>query len=301
MPRIYREKEGPDPMIVQAHAKINLALNVLSKRFDGYHDLDMVMVPLELHDTIEVILAPDQSETTVTVDGVQLPEGAINLALTAVTKMREAYRFKENFRIHIKKRIPMAAGLGGGSSDGAAVVRSIIAILKLEPQEQDVIHLCRALGSDVPFFYRQEAARVQGTGEILTPLPVKKSYQVMIVKPQEGLSTKAVFAQYDEAPNEPGDIGSVMEALRDDNLSLLAQSLHNQLQPAAEQLCPKISTIVQSVKKDGFDLVLMSGSGSAVFVLSRQLAKLKKAAVKYGKSGYEVLLTQTKAKEGNDL
>lgn len=301
MSRIYREKEGPDPMIVQAHAKINLALNVLSKRIDGYHELDMVMVPLALHDTLEVVLAPDQPETTVAVEGAQLPEGSNNLALTAVTKMREIYRFKENFRILIKKRIPMAAGLGGGSSDGAAVVRSLIAILKLQPQDQDVIKLCRALGSDVPFFYRQEAARVQGTGEMLTPLSIKKPYQVMIVKPQAGLSTKAVFAKYDEAPNKPGDIVSVMEALRDDNLSLLAQSLHNQLQPAAEQLCPEIKTIVESLKKDGFDLVLMSGSGSAVFVLSRQLAKLKKAAVKYGKSGYEVLLTQTKTKEGYDL
>lgn len=284
-------------MIVKAHAKINLALSVLNQQSDGYHELDMVMVPLELHDSIEVSLAPADEKTSVIVAGIDLPEASPNLAFTAVERMREFYRFKENFTIRIHKRIPMAAGLGGGSSDAAVVVRSIVAILKLQTHEKELIDICRSIGSDVPFFYRQEASRVQGTGEILTPLTIKNTYQVLIVKPKNGLSTKTVFAEYDKAPTPPGDIQAVIKALRDGDDEGLGTLLYNQLQPVSEKLRPEIKTIVDSLKNDGFDQVLMSGSGSAVFVLSRHLAKLEQAAVKYGRSGYETILTQTKTKE----
>jgi 4-diphosphocytidyl-2C-methyl-D-erythritol kinase len=291
------DEKGTWPMIVKAHAKINVALNVLNKRSDGYHNLDMVMLPLELHDTVEVEMSPSSIETVVTVDGIELPAGSNNLAAVAVTKMRELYRFNENFKIHIQKRIPMAAGLGGGSSDAAAVVRAIIELLKLPTRETDIINICRSIGSDVPFFYRQMAARVRGTGEILTPISIKNGFDVLIIKPKQGLSTKTVFSKYDENPMPLNDIDPVIKALKAGDDESLAKSIFNQLQPAAASLCPEITTIIDALHKDGFGLVQMTGSGSAVFVLSRHSAQLEPAAVKYGESGYEVMLTRLKAEE----
>ena len=287
-------------MIVKAYAKINIALNVLARRPDGYHDLDMIMAPLDLHDSIEINLMPPSYLTTVTCDDFDLAADEYNLCSTAVTKMREFYKFKEHFRIHIHKRIPMSAGLGGGSSDAAATVRGIISLLKLKVVEQDIIKVCRSIGSDVPFFYKQIPARVRGTGEMLTPIKIAKPYYVLLIKPSAGLKTKKVFETYDQTTHETKDIDPVIRSLELGDSELLAQTMFNLLEDTSMQLCPEIAAIKQSLHEDGLSLVMMTGSGSTVFALSEQLHKLEKVTKKYVKLGHKVLLTQFRIKERNE-
>ena len=287
-------------MIVKAYAKINIALNVVSRREDGYHNLDMVMAPLDLHDSIEVMLMPATYVTTVTCDDFDLAADDYNLCSIAVTKMREFYQFKEQFRIHIHKRIPMSAGLGGGSSDAAATVRAIISLLKLKVKETDIIRICRSIGSDVPFFYHQIPARVSGTGEILTPIKIAKPYYVLLVKPNIGLKTKQVFEQFDKTSVEQRDIEPVIRSLELGCDDLLAQTMFNHLETTSIDICPIIGTIKQSLLDDGLSLVMMTGSGSTVFALSNQLHKLEKVTKKYVKLGHKVLLTQLRLKEKNE-
>ncbi len=280
-------------MIAKAYAKINIALKVLGKKPDGYHELDMVMVPVELHDSIEIVIAPPSCETVVTSDDHDLMTSEYNLCAVAVNKMRDFYKFEENFRIHIHKRIPMSAGLGGGSSDAAAVIRGIITLLKLKVTESDIIGVSRAIGSDVPFFYRQIPARVQGTGEILTPIKVQIPYYVLIVKPHEGLSTTDVFAKYDQMDNQSlKEIPPVIEALAHGDDEAVAETIFNQLEATSTSMCHAIAAIKRALKQDGLPIVLMSGSGTSVFALSMNRERLEISAKKLEKRGHRVLLTQ---------
>jgi len=278
-------------MIIQAHAKINVALNVINKREDGYHNLDMVMLPLDLHDSIDISLLPANFDTFITCDDVSLETGEYNLCTIALKSMREKYLFKQEFRIHIHKSIPMAAGLGGGSSDAAAVMHAICTLLKIHPDPQEILEIAKKIGSDVPFFYEGKAARVSGVGEIVKPIPVAKHYCVLIVKPKQGLSTKIVFNQYDLMEKETIDVDSVVDALASGDSAKLAANVGNVLEKPAFFLLPEVQKVKESLKKDGFDIVGMSGSGSSVFALSDNHHKISKAESKYEKLGYTVVKT----------
>jgi 4-diphosphocytidyl-2-C-methyl-D-erythritol kinase len=278
-------------MIIKAHAKINIALDVLDKREDNYHNLDMVMVPLELHDSIDISVLPDIYDTYITCDDVSLETGEYNLCSIALKAMRERFKFKQQFRIHIHKSIPMSAGLGGGSSDAAAVLHGVCDLLKIHPDPKEMNELARKIGSDVPFCYSGIPARVGGVGEILQPITIAKKYYVLIVKPEEGLATKAVYAQYDLLEKNHVAVEDVVHALALGDNAMLARAMGNALEHPAFSLCEEVEKIKKSLQNDGFDMVLMSGSGSSVFVLSENSRKMLQAETKYSKQGYTVILT----------
>lgn len=278
-------------MIVQAHAKINVSLAITGKREDGYHSLDMVMVPLDLHDSIDISLLPEAFDTYITCDDVSLETGEYNLCTIALKALRDFYKFKQQFRIHIHKSIPMSAGLGGGSSDAAALIHGVLALLKIHPQPEDIQAIALKIGSDVPFCFKGVPARVGGTGEIVEPINIEKKYNVLIVKPTQGLSTTTVYKQYDLMDHEELDVSSVVEALAEGNDDKLSVSMSNALEKPAIFLCPEIAKIKSSLKDDGFKLVLMSGSGSSVFALSDSQRKVEKAEAKYSKLGYLAIST----------
>lgn len=278
-------------MIIQAHAKINVALNILNKREDGYHTLDMVMLPLDLHDSIDISLLPPDFDTFITCDDVSLETGEYNLCTIALKAMRERYMFKQEFRIHIHKSIPMAAGLGGGSSDAAAVMHAICTLLKIHPDPTEINEIARKIGSDVPFFYEGKAARVSGVGEVIKPIQVAKRYFVLIVKPGDGLSTKTVYTQYDLMEKDIADVDAVVEALAAGDDDKLGASIANVLEKPAFFLLPAIKKVKDSLIKDGFKIVSMSGSGSSVFALSTSHHLISKAEAKYEKLGYTVIKT----------
>ncbi len=273
-----------------ANAKINLALQVKGRNNDGYHELDMIMAPIDLYDTITINVIDDQYETIIEFDDYSIPTE--NTVSKAVRLMRERYRFKEELEIIIQKKIPSEAGLGGGSADAAFVIRALNDILKLNISEQELIAVAKEVGADVPFFLINQIARVQGIGEKITPLIMKNKPSLLLIKPFKGCSTKKVFQNYDLNPiTEHPDLQIGIDKLEQGDYSHIEHYLTNELLVAANQECGDIQRIISQLKIAGFTWIGMSGSGSTVFVLSDNEDELIKAAEHYKTKGYYVVLS----------
>src|SRR5574344_199302 len=255
-------------IIVKAYAKINVGLNVLGLREDGFHDLDMVTLPIELHDSIEISELPIMFETYVTSDNYDLFTNEYNLASIAIRIAREKYGFFKQFRVHIHKRIPMSAGMAGGSADAAAVLLGVLKICKIKPTEEELLEMAKAIGADVPFCLFNKPCHVTGIGERLEFIDVKKQYYVLVVQPKEGLPTAKVFQKTGEEKKDPANIKGIIDALYEGNDELLLSSMGNGLEEPAFRCVPEIKSIKQQLLDYGFDIVQMTGSGSAVFALS---------------------------------
>lgn len=279
--------------IVKSRAKINLSLKIVKTREDGYHELEMVMVPLDLHDVVEITRDPSLMDTYITCDDVGLAHLHNNLCTKAVEAMRKEFGFKDNFNINIHKEIPFAAGLGGGSSNAAAVITSLIKILKIKTDAETINKVALSIGADVPFFIEGKPSFVTGLGEKLQEIPVKSSYHCLVVKPQKGLSTKEVYEVSDKC--EKGTINSddVLLALKNDDFEKLGASIGNDLYAPAIQILPEVKAVVDELKKIGFPVAAMTGSGSACFGLSKDARFVKEAAKKFKNLGYIVRVTKT--------
>ena len=164
-------------MYIKAFAKINLYLDVVDKKEDGYHNLKMVMLPLELHDLIEIERSPYSMDSFVTCDHVELQETKYNLINITISKLRNIYRFKENFNVAVHKEIPISAGLGGGSSNAAAVLKAFNKILQLKIDDEKMLEIGKTIGADVPFCLYNKPAYVEGIGEKITPINVMHQYK----------------------------------------------------------------------------------------------------------------------------
>lgn len=280
-------------MFVKAYAKINLFLDVVSKREDGYHDLNMVMLPVELHDSIQIETAPQLMSNFITCDHVDLQVTKYNLINKTLAEMKKRYGVDQHFIVSVHKEIPISAGLGGGSSNAAAVIKAVKSLTKLKIEPKEEIDFGASLGADVPYCLANVPAHVEGIGERVTPIKMKKKYYVLIIKPTQGLSTKQVFGLSDSMDLEHGNVDNVIKALELGNDELLADSLFNSLEKVSIGLVPEIQQAKDDFKKAGFEMVLMSGSGSSVFALT---TNRKMAVSKYHeleRKGYEIYLTRT--------
>lgn len=280
---------------IKAHAKINICLNVLDKLENGYHNVDMIMLPLQLHDTLELDHLPKGYETFITSDDISIPTNESNLSAIAFKKLKEKYNFNNNFLIHIYKRIPMSAGLAGGSTNAAAVINILRKKLKLKITDQELISLGLSIGADVPFCIFNKPARCEGLGEKLTFINVKKKYYVLLVKPNKGVSTAEAYNLFDSLEIKPNkcDIEKVIKALEKGDDETLAKEMNNNLLPCATSIVPEILDIINTLKDDGFPLTMMSGSGSTVFALSTNYRLLQKEAEKFDNENHTVILTST--------
>ena len=263
---------------VKSYAKINISLRVVSKRKDGYHELDSLMLPIELHDSIIISTLKESSDNFVTVDDFSNGLIHYNLASSGIDALAKKYGFKTKFRVYIHKVIPMQAGLGGGSSNAAFTMKAVNNMLKLNASDEELSELAAPLGADIPFFIKCQPSRAKGIGEILEPLEIKNNYYCLIVKPTSGCSTKEVFAIADKKEYKPVDIDTVVKALKEGDDDLLAETMGNSLEEAAISLVPEIAQIKEFLKSLGLKIVMMSGSGSAVFALSTDSSLIKKAA-----------------------
>ena len=263
---------------VKSFAKINISLRIVSKREDGYHELDSLMLPIELHDSIIISTLQNSYDNFVTVDDFSNGLIHYNLASTGINALAKKYGFSTKFRVYIHKVIPMQAGLGGGSSNAAFTMKAVCQMLKLNPTDEELMELAAPFGADIPFFIRCKPSRAKGIGEILEPIEIKNNYYCLIVKPSAGCSTKEVFSIADKAEYKPVDIDTVIKALKEGDDDLLADSIGNSLEDAAISLVPEIAQIKEALKAIGLKIVLMSGSGSSVFALSTDQSLIKKAA-----------------------
>ena len=283
-------------MIIKAFAKINLAIDVKKRDENGYHDIDMVTLPITLHDVLEMEQLISRHGIFITSDDPSLICDEGNLAFKALKAMEDNFSFSKGYRIQIYKRIPMNAGLGGGSADAAGIIRAICKLYNMDAHDPKIIKVARSIGSDVPFCLLNKPARVLGTGENIIPLDSKLDYHVIIVKPHKGLSTKDVYEKYDTIPEEERehpDISALIEAIKIGDEQKMFENMKNGLYKPASLLCPVISGILNDFKKMGFPLYSMTGSGNACFALSKDLEQIEKAKNYFTSLNYITITAST--------
>ena len=250
----------------RAYAKINLCLDIAGRREDGYHELKMIMVPLDFYDVLEITRA---DETSLTINRSYLPVNEKNTVIKAIRIMQERYGISGGFACSLLKHIPTRAGLAGGSADAAAAIRIIDRMMGLYLSREELIGIGREVGSDVPFCILNRPALVEGTGEVIEPFSCRADFDILLVKPQRGVSTKEAFELADSTEYEHPDCLAMREALMSGDYEKMVASLGNSLEPAAISLVEEIRTVKNILREAGFDGVLMSGSGSTVFAVTR--------------------------------
>lgn len=251
---------------VHAPAKINLTLDVLGQRPDGYHELATIMVPLALADELEIIFKPQPvSDIRIITAEPELQDPHTNLAALAAAKFLQAGRLNAAVQLKLKKNIPLGAGLAGGSSDAAAVLRGLQQITAaLEPEQ--LRQLAEELGSDVPFCLLNQPALATGRGEQLKPLKNALPMEIVILKPDFSLSTAAIFKAWSPDPQAaPAGHEAFLAAWELQDLKALCSYMHNHLEATVRRRYPEIETLKQHLLAAGALRAQMSGSGPSVF------------------------------------
>ena len=245
------------------YAKINLGLDVLGLRADKYHEVAMVMQTVSLADTVTLTDGP---ELKVTTDLPGLEGGPSNLAYKAAVLMGEYAHRDPRVHIHIEKKVFLAAGLAGGSTDAAAVLRGLNRFWELHLSAEKLERLGAKLGSDVPFCIAGGTALATGRGEILMPLPDLPNLNLVLAKPPLEISTPWAYREFDKQKNvvHP-DIDGMVQAVRAGDVQGVLQRCSNVLEPVTAGAHPEIREIQQQMLQNGVDLALMSGSGPTVF------------------------------------
>ena len=251
-------------MVLMAPAKVNLTLEVLGQRADGYHELASVFATVDLRDRVRV--APWRELDVRIAPAVGAAAGD-DLASRAVRALAEASARPAVAHVRVRKRIPVASGLGGGSSDAGAVLRGLSRAWRLDGL--DLAPVAARVGSDVPFFVSGAAyALVRGRGELVEALPAPDPMWIALVQLREHVSTALVFGAYRAKPSKGERSAKLAKALRDRKVTVAAirESLHNDLLEAAERVAPAIADARKTASAMGIDLA-MSGSGPSLFAL----------------------------------
>lgn len=249
-------------MQIEARAKINWALEITGRRADGYHLLDGVMQPLALSDTL---LIQEADTLSLTIEGAALSSGEDNLVLRSARALQAYTNTHKGAKIHLVKRIPMGAGLGGGSADAAAVLKGLNAFWQLNLPMDALLSIGVKLGADIPFCLLDAPMRAQGIGEILTPVPCGRIFPLVLIQPCEGLSTKEIFTAYHQENPRGGSVEGVMEALKNGDLALMEKSAVNMLQTVSVLKKPVLKMAMDALYASGASFARMTGSGSVVF------------------------------------
>lgn len=252
-------------MELQAYAKINLTLDIVGLDARNYHLLSSVFAEISLADTVS--LEPGGKGITLTCSEPGIPTDERNLCVKAAKALLEGLHLPErDFRIGLVKRIPSCAGLGGGSSDAAAVIKLLCRHFGLSPSDPKVREIALSVGADVPFFLQGGVCLAEGVGERLTPLPALPGYTVLLAKTPEAASTPQIYQRYDALTEpQPRTTPGFLEALRIG--SDVTPFVSNHLTAATAPLCPSVLRLKQQMKAAGALASEMSGSGSCVFGL----------------------------------
>lgn len=253
-------------LLVKAPAKINLSLDVLHKRPDGYHEVEMIMTTIDLADRLELSLL-EKDEIHIVSHNRFVPDDHRNLAFQAAKLLKKRFGVKQGVTIEIEKTIPVAAGLAGGSSDAAATLRGLNKLWKLGLSIDELAELGAEIGSDVSFCVYGGTALSKGRGEKITELPVPPTCWVILAKPFIGVSTADVYRRLDLKKMKHPDTKKMIEAINTKNYSQVCDNVGNVLEDVTLKLHPEVAQIKEQMKRFGADAVLMSGSGPTVFCL----------------------------------
>ena len=253
--------------MIKTHAKINLGLYITGKRSNGYHELCSAFLPIELHDEIEISKSDVFSITATGPFAGVCPTDERNTMFKAYSKLNVP-----PVKITIQKNIPSEAGLGGGSSNAAGVLKGVNQLYKLGLSSQELKNIGREIGADVPFFIDEEPALVEGIGELITPFNLERNYWILLIKPNKGVSTAEVYRQFTLSLTLKNSNVKHTEHLR--NLCFQGlkkaeelKTLYNDLESISVKILPEISAIRAYLEALSPLVTMMSGSGSSVFAV----------------------------------
>ena len=274
-------------------AKINLGLDVINKRADGYHEVRMVMQTIKMYDQLDIEITEEagiKMETNLS----YLPVNENNLVCKAAKLLMDEFDIKQGLDIKLKKVIPVSAGMAGGSSDAAAAMVGVNQLFRLGLSQEDLMERAVVIGADVPYCIMRGTALAEGIGEELTTLPNAPECYVLIGKPGVSVSTKFVYGnlKVDEIKEHP-DIDALVAAIKDNDFNKMANNLGNVLAEVTILAYPIIEQIKQEMLDNGAVNALMSGSGPTVFGLfnDKQKAMAAKEALRESRLAKQVFLT----------
>lgn len=254
-----------DRVVTKAYAKINLGLDVLRRRPDGYHDVKMVMQTVDLYD---VLLVSKKQEDTITISTQRkdLPVNEDNLIYKAIQLMKDTYGFEGGVHVELVKNIPVAAGMAGGSTDAAAAMRAINELFEINRPLKELEKIAVQIGADVPYCVQGGTVLSEGIGELLTNLPDAPQCILLIAKPDISVSTKYVYENLNlpQLEKHP-DIDAMVKAIKRGDMQEMIEPMDNVLASVTEDKYEIIKEIKQSMEKSGAIKALMSGSGPTVF------------------------------------
>lgn len=284
-----------DKLALKAYGKINLGLDVLRKRSDGYHDLKMIMQMVDVYDDIIITKTDRKDEIIVATDKFVLENEKGNLAYMAAKLLFDKFDIHQGIEIKINKRIPIAGGMAGGSSDCATTLMGINKMFDLKLSKEDLMKRGVKLGADVPYCVLGKTAIAEGIGEILTPLPTPPSCYVIIAKPPVSVSTAFVYGNIrpDEITKRP-DIDGMAEAIKNGDLYKMSSLLYNVMEDVTVPEYPIIADIKKMMIENGALNSIMSGSGPTVFGIYDNLEKAENTMKLLKKSNLTEQLYLTK-------
>ncbi|MGE7980698.1 4-(cytidine 5'-diphospho)-2-C-methyl-D-erythritol kinase [Psychrobacillus sp. NPDC093200] len=260
---------------VKAPAKINLTLDVLHKRPDGFHEVEMIMTTVDLADRIGLELREDGIIHIISVDRF-VPNDHRNLAYQAAKVLKEMYKVKSGVSIKIEKNIPVAAGLAGGSSDAAATLKGLNILWELNLTLDELAQIGTKIGSDVAFCVYGGTALATGRGEKIQELPTPANCWVILAKPTLGVSTADVYGNLKVDQIVHPKTTQMLKAIQEKDYELMCNSLGNVLEDVTLKLYPEVANLKEQMQRFGADAVLMSGSGPTVFGLVNHESRVQR-------------------------
>ncbi|MBU1087843.1 MAG: 4-(cytidine 5'-diphospho)-2-C-methyl-D-erythritol kinase [Candidatus Omnitrophica bacterium] len=279
-------------MIIKAPAKINLFLEVLNKRKDGYHNIETLFLKIGLFDKLNFKLI--KKGIKISCMHPDVPEDATNLVYKAAKLLQQKTGSDKGAHIIIQKKIPVFAGLGGGSSDAAAALLGLNKLWKLGLEQKELLGLARKIGADVPVFVTNYTAAIgRARGDKLTPLDLENKFWILLVKPDISVSTKEVYGRLSSSlTRTKNDVKLLVHALRSKRMELIEKTLFNRLESAAFKQYKQLNKIKQMISAHGVRAVLMSGSGSVIFGLMNSRKEAIKLKQEF-QGAYDVMVVRS--------
>jgi 4-diphosphocytidyl-2-C-methyl-D-erythritol kinase len=262
-------------VLVKAPAKINLSLDVLYKRDDGFHEVEMIMTTVDLADRIELTELPT-NQIQIESSGGYIPTDNRNLAYKAAELIKKRFSIEKGVHIYISKNIPVAAGLAGGSSDAAATLKGLNQLWNLGLRLDELATIGAEIGSDISFCVYGGTALAKGRGEIIHKIASPPPCWVILAKPTMGVSTAEVYRGLNVNEVSHPDINAMINALENKNYPEICSNLGNVLESYTLESYPEVKQIKDQMKRLGAEGVLMSGSGPTVFGLTRHENRMKR-------------------------
>lgn len=264
----------PDSLEKNSSCKVNLLLNILGKRPDGFHELETVMQPVDLYDRL--LFMREGDDIKLTCSDTSLPTDSGNLVYRAAKAFLQEASIETGVRIHLEKKIPLAAGLGGGSGNAATTLLALNELFDQPLQPAQLNSIAASLGSDIPFFLQTKPALAVGRGEqvvSLEPFPALRGAAFLLIHPGFGISTAWAYKELARFPTvlngQPGRAQKLVELLQKSNLTAAGEAFYNSLEVPALEKYPLLALYQDFLRNEGAPAVLMSGSGSTTFAIAR--------------------------------